>query len=131
MSVCKIYSNGSVVGKATIKREGLYYRIECVCDLPEDGIFRVSAVTTKEGVNLGVCVPENGQQCLLTRVPVRRLGEEIPQFHIVGKESGTPYSFELTPGGTFEHIRDLRDCYYFCNDGKHYLVKKTGQQQNQ
>ncbi len=82
----EIYMGNDPVGKACLAKEGLYWKISCRCQLPQEGMHRVIIKTGKENVNLGILVPEGDSFCLTTRVAMKRLEEGNPMFLIKPKQ---------------------------------------------
>lgn len=74
-----MYGN-SVVGKVSLQRQGLYCRVVCRCQIPEDQICRLYAVTETGRENLGVLVPEKAGFFLDRKVPVKRMAGKKLQF---------------------------------------------------
>lgn len=116
--------NGEVVGEATIEKEGLYYHISCVCNLPTDKIYRVFAITPSEEVNLGVCRPENTQMCLETKVSARRIGDTAPEFYIIPKCENTYEFYEVVSEQPFADIMILRECRFAVKGGKLGVIRE-------
>ncbi len=119
-----IYFNETVVGKATITEEGLYYRFDCICSLPQNGIFRVYAITPFEEINLGVCIPENGKMCVTSSIPVSRIGVSMPRFVVHSKNELMSDFYELMPDEPIESISLLRECYFTCSNGRKGIRRK-------
>ena len=67
-----IMCNGVAVGKASVKREGLYYCIHYKCNLPQKGIFRVMVTESHNTYDLGICVPDGDVYSGTTRIPCKR-----------------------------------------------------------
>ena len=122
-SVCNIYMNGEVAGKATIEKEGLYYRISCACDLPKEEIYKVFAITSAGEVNLGVCRPCKTKMCLETRVSAQRMGNTIPKFHAVPKHGNLCEFHEVVSEQPFDDLTILRDCRFVMKDGISGLIR--------
>ena len=60
---------GRAIGTVELHKEGLYYRIHCVCQVPDGEIHRLYADDEK----LGVLIPERDELVLDTRVAAKRL----------------------------------------------------------
>ncbi|MGM9602928.1 MAG: hypothetical protein ACI3W5_15260 [Faecousia sp.] len=76
-----IYLGSEAVGKATLTKEGLYWKIRCQCSLPSGEAHRVTAKAGEE-IDLGILVPENGEYCLTKRIAMKRFADAQPQFFI-------------------------------------------------
>lgn len=90
---------GSPVGKATIVKEGLFYRVVCNCNLPKVGTYRVKIKDGNNECDLGLCVPDGNTYSCIARVSCKRLkGNNLsfvltaPEINLsVPIESGTPF----------------------------------------
>ena len=118
-----IYLDGNVVGIAKISEEGLYYRIECTCDLPQNTIFKVYAVTSCETLNIGVCTPCGEKLRTVRKIPVSRWGTAAPQFYVVPKDKSACEIIKLLPNEPVECVEDLRNCTLMWENGKPVLAK--------
>ena len=78
-----VMCNGVVVGKASVKREGLYYCIRYKCNLPQKGIFRVVVKESRNTYDLGICVPDGDAYSGTTRVPCKRFNTNDFSFTLV------------------------------------------------
>ena len=125
-----IYLDGNVVGIAKICEEGLYYRIECTCDLPQNTIFKVYAVTSCETLNIGVCTPCGEKLRTVRKIPVSRWGTAAPQFYVVPKDECDREVIKLLPNTPVTCVEVLRQCKLIWKNGKPVLVKSLISQQN-
>ena len=69
--VFDVTRGGQAVGRAEIKREGLYWRISCRCHRYDEEIHRLYA----GGEKIGVLIPEGKELVLEARVAAKRLKE--------------------------------------------------------
>ena len=67
-------------GTTTLQKEGLYVRVECVCDMVTDRVVRAYLEGKGGTACLGVLVPENGKL---------RLRRKIPTSHFLPGEYST------------------------------------------
>lgn len=121
--ISSIYMNGKAVGEAAVEKEGLYYRIECACDLTKDTIYRIVAVTVAGEISLGICEPRDEKLYLETKISARRLGDGIPKFLAVPKNENIYEFYEVVPERPFEDISIIRNCRLESIDGRVHLVK--------
>lgn len=125
-----IYLDGNVVGIAKISEEGLYYSVECTCDLPRNTIFKVYAVTSCETLNIGVCTPCGEKLRTVRKIPVTRWGNVVPQFYVLPKDECDRELIELLPNSPVTCVENLRQCRLIWENGKSVLVKGLTSQQN-
>ena len=64
----------AAIGRAYVARQGLYYRIECRCTGQQKPI-RLQVSGYQHTVDLGTCVPMETGFGMVTRIPVKQLGE--------------------------------------------------------
>ena len=111
-------------GMVTVRKEGLYFLVFCRCELPEDVIFRLKAVSQGREENLGILVPENGTFVLRTRIPVKRLEGEFV-FHAVPNREVLPGKFiPLCPEEPFRYLERLKDAYLVRKNGRTGIIIK-------
>lgn len=70
-----IFRGGERIGKAQVKREGLYYRFRCCCALTGEVIYRLTVNCGSKTENLGILTPDGDAFCLEKRLPASRLTE--------------------------------------------------------
>lgn len=76
---------GSPCGTAVLRRDGLYYQVECICDLVTESVVRAYLECAKP-VCLGVLIPDGGRLCLRRRISASQLPD--PPFSAVTVASG-------------------------------------------
>lgn len=67
----EIHMGNAVVGSADVKRNGLYYHINCTCKPPSKEIHRVIMHDGSVQKDLGICVPTGNAFTLSARIPVK------------------------------------------------------------
>lgn len=107
------------IGTASVKREGLYYTFHCQCHLSGKVIYKLEVICGDKRENLGVCVPMDGAFGLVTRVPVKRLGE--------GKLSVRAVPRHPEGKGKFVPIRAEEPFAYIDRLQKAYIKRQEGQ----
>jgi len=75
--------------------------------------------------NLGIPVPVNGGFELDTKVPVKRLMDDEPEFHLVPKHEKTAGQFiPIYPEEPFGYISRLKEAYLTRKDGQLGIIVK-------
>lgn len=64
----------TTVGRAYVARQGLYYRMECRCGAQETPV-RLRVTGIGGSAELGICVPMDTGFGMVTRIPIKQLGE--------------------------------------------------------
>lgn len=87
--MCKydIFLERQAVGYAQLEKQGLYYRIQCSCNLPAPGPYRIEAASADRSIDLGICVRQDSEFTLVKRVPIKQLAEEPLSFRVITGES--------------------------------------------
>lgn len=103
---------GKQVGKVQVRRQGLYYQIDCRCHLSGDVICRLQVRCGEKKENLGVVVPQDQGFGLRTRLPVKRIGEGNMTFLLVPKYDKLEGKFApIYPEEPFSYIARLKEAY--------------------
>ena len=97
-----VFRGTKATGKAEFAREGLYYRICVHCMNPA----RIQLFSANGILDLGVCVPSEGEFIIQTRIPVKKIGEGDIAFYMDSEETFYPVS-EDAP---FLRLDLLRSC---------------------
>lgn len=113
-----VLENGKTVGQCTVKKEGLYYKIQCKC-LEKPGLFRL--YWGEE--SLGVLVPQEHTLVLETRQAIKRFASGKPRFSLrQPQEKRTEAFIPLCPGEPFAYIQDLERAHFARRDGRPGIV---------
>ena len=107
----------AIIGRAEVKKEGLYYCFYCACTPPDKEMYRIhvnDGMTTKD---LGICVPEKDQYTLVARVPVKYFKNDELVFVL------TPARLEktfmpVTSDGPFEALDQLETARFQLENGQ-------------
>ena len=71
------------VGKIEVMKRGLYYSFYCRCRMKPGIVCRLVAKWPNAWENLGIPVPQGDGLELNRKLPVKRLGEEAPEFILI------------------------------------------------
>ncbi len=113
------------VGAAEVRREGLYWRIRCRCQLSGDMLCRVLVRCGKREESLGILVPEGREFVLDTRIPVKKIGDGPLSFSAVPKHGPMEGRFvPLSPEEPFRYISRLKYAYLEKRNGRVGVVIK-------
>lgn len=80
-----VYYKDREAGCAYIKREGLYYDIDCTCSPGSGSVFVLFAQGEGEKIRLGVPVPYGAEFVLRTKIPAKRFPETISKLYLLEK----------------------------------------------
>lgn len=115
----EIMLGGESVGQAVVRRQGLYYRFSCRCDLSGEVIYRITVTCSGKSESLGIPVPKNGEFYLDTRLAASRLGEGEPKFAAVPRRPDLGGMFvPISPEEPFRYLHRLENAYLARKDGQ-------------
>lgn len=105
--------NTQAVGRAEVKKEGLYYRFFCTCTPPDNGIYRIVVCDGSNTRDIGICIPTG----TVARVPIKYLPGERLTFSLVPKdrkETAVP----VATGEPFERLEQLDNARFQVTQGQ-------------
>ena len=119
----EIMLGGESVGQAVVRRQGLYYRFSCRCDLSGEVIYRIPVTCGGKSESLGIPVPKNGEFYLDTRLAASRLGEGEPKFAAVPRRPDLGGMFvPISPEEPFRYLHRLENAFLARKDGQLGIV---------
>ena len=119
----EIKQGTSTIGKVTVERQGLYYRIVCRCSLTGEVMHHLVVSSGEKREDLGTLVPFDGAFGLEKRIPVKKLGEGEPEFHLLPKHSSPDGKFiSVYPEEPFSYLARLKDAYLETRNGQLGIV---------
>ncbi len=98
------------IGTAEVVRQGLYYRIRCLCRLSGNIPVRIRVVGEREA-DLGLCVPMGTAFGLETSIPISRVGPGLPEFVAMPWHREAEQAAVISPDEPFSDIKRLKDAY--------------------
>ena len=101
------------VGRAEVKKEGLYYRFSCTCTPPDNGIYRIIVCDGSNTRDIGICRPSG----TVARVPIKYLPGDKLTFTLVPKDK-KEISVPVATGEPFEHLDQLDNAHLQVSDGQ-------------
>lgn len=104
-----IFRGGEKIGKAQVKREGLYYRFRCVCSLTGDVIYRLTVTCGERTENLGILIPDGDVFRLEKKLSAGRFptGEPIIQA-VPGNPDRAGFFAPVKPDEPFRYLAGLQ-----------------------
>lgn len=119
----EIMLGGESVGQAVVRRQGLYYRFSCRCDLSGEVIYRITVTCGGKSESLGIPVPKDGQFHLDTKLAASRLGEGEPKFAAVPRRPDLGGMFvPISPEEPFRYLHRLENAFLARKDGQLGIV---------
>ena len=115
----EIMQGAEKVGTAVVTREGLYYRFSCRCRYGGEPMRRIFVNFGDHQMDLGVCVPVDGQFGLEKRVPCKNLESGTPEFRLMPKYRRTDRLFvPVYPEEPFAYMAKLKDAFLEIREGQ-------------
>lgn len=110
--------DGLRIGYATVAPMGLYYDIHCRCKV-QQGILRIVAECADKRENIGICIVQNGEMVIHTKVPQKRL-HGLEGFLAVTetKDIWVP----ITDGKPIAHLEQIIYARFVWKNGKPGLL---------
>jgi hypothetical protein len=107
-----VYQSNREVGCAKVETEGLYCNIACTCRLNKGIIYALFAQGKSGAVRLGIPVPMGDTFVLKTRIPTKKLPNDVSSFYIlentlVSEENRMPLE-EGGPVGCLTNILEAK-----------------------
>lgn len=103
-----VFNNDIVCGKASMEKQGLYYRILCKCEIQTDFPCKIELHSSDAVINLGTCVKVGDSYCIDTKIPCKYIRGDKPEFYIVSKKHAQSSSFiPIHEDMPFPHLRRL------------------------
>ncbi len=113
----------SVVGEATVEKQGLYYRFSCTCRLNGATMQRVMVACGGNKVDLGICVPMGDGFGLSKKVACKYLGDGEPEFFLTPRPQHSGGRFvPVYPEEPFAYMSKLKDAYLEIRNGQTGIV---------
>ena len=115
-----IYRGEDKIGKAEVRREGLYYRFVCCCDLTGEVMYRITVTCGEKTENLGIPIPDGHCFRLSAKLPVSRFAKETPEFRAVPRHPQNTQGLwtPISPETPFAYISRL----------EHAVLERRGEQ---
>lgn len=113
-----ILQGSESIGSAQIIRQGLYYCFDCHCNLSGEVVHRLIVTCGGNVHSLGILVPEGELFVLRTKLPVKKLGESMPQFRVqpAHKPMGTSF-IPISPEEPFTYLSRVKDGFLEIREG--------------
>ena len=105
-----VFLNGKEIGTASLEKEGLYWKINCRCNVPNDVPYEV-LLRAGEHINLGLLVKEETIYCLTRRIAMKRIGEAPLYFEARARNAKPPEVFQsIVSDAPFAYLEEIKGC---------------------
>jgi len=123
----EIVFRNKTVGKAEVKKEGLYYKITCVCKPPNQKLHRIIVSDGITERDLGICVPDESGFSLTTRVPIKHIQGDNLSFSMKphgenSADSQKQVEMPIQTGGVFMPLDKLEKARLRIKNGQPEIV---------
>ena len=111
------------VGAITLKRQGAYYLLECLCDVPMNQKYELKFQCDSNRHGLGLCVPYGNQMGVKSRIKVSMIYDRNPVFYLMQTDTDVNERFTtVITGSTFENVHLLTVGYYVIRKGERGII---------
>ncbi len=112
----------NVVGRVNVTKEGLYTRFQCICNLPDDGVYRALMICGNQKTDLGICVPNQSQFAVNKRLQSKCIPDGEMAFVIVpASQTDSRRFIPVSSGMPFDCISALAHAR-LCNRNGSYGI---------
>ncbi len=123
----EITLDNQTVGWAKVTVQGLYYKMECCCNLDKHQLGRVIVTCNGNEVDLGLCVPMGKQFGVNTRIPIKRLGNGEMCFEIRQNTTAKTQCFiPIVENERFLYLQYLNKAFLCCRNGQLGIILENG-----
>ncbi len=114
---------GEQVGTAKVTRRGLYYGIDCRCQLLRSNVYDLTARWGNQSMHIGIPVPDGNSLHLGKTVPVKSAGQGSPVFILTPRHEKSAGRFvPVYPEEPFSYLRRLEGAYLEVRQGQVGIV---------
>lgn len=117
-----------IVGKASVKKQGLYYHIISSCEPQFEGIHRLIMSDRINDIDLGILVPENNCFYLSKRIPLKKFNSTNFEFRIISKDE-TRELIPVVSGMEFPCLEKVTAARFKITNGQPILMIDQSQVQ--
>lgn len=116
--VYDIYLGKEKVGKAQVRRVGLYYRFLCCCDLTGEVICRIMVRCGENVESLGVPIPSGDAFYLEKQLPVSHFRKKKISFFVEPRLTTVrDHWVPVKPDEPFGYLKELKNAVLEVRDG--------------
>ena len=116
---------GRPIGVVNLEKEGMYYRLVCICRPDREGRYRVKVCSGTDEIDLGICVPTEGAYTLCTRIQIKKLSKEMVTFILekdAGNSSMEPFRVPVSSKKPFPYLDKLTAARFLCQNGQPIII---------
>lgn len=116
------------VGNISLRKNGLYYKLDCQCSLPGNSIFRLFAECGDWKCKIGIPAPEGACYALRANVRFGEIPVDDLRFFIAADENQSlQQRIPIYEDKPFLHMGDLEKMIFKNIDGQIYLMLNADQ----
>lgn len=115
-----LYFGDTVAGKVYVRREGLYYCIQCDAEPPVMDKYWLAAEKNGNPVIIGMCVPEGKRLRSFNRFAVNRLPEGEYKFCLVTEKDPSD-KIPIYADQAFPNLQEIESGMLYVHNGRFYL----------
>ena len=104
-----VFLGSQIIGLATLQKQGLYYAVDCRCEITGEILCRVVACGAAGRENLGILAPREKTFGLRTRIAVKRLGEKFVLRVVPRHPQEKPQALPFVPEDPYVYLRRIKN----------------------
>lgn len=113
-----IFLGGEKIGKAEVRRKGLYYQFRCCCDLTGAVICRIKVRCGERVENLGVPIPGGDAFYLEKQLPVSHFTKKEMHFFLEPRHPPVQDKWvPVKPDEPFGYVKEMKNAVLEIRDG--------------
>ena len=106
----EVYLGQDTIGTVSVRKEGLYYKFCCRCQLSGLVMYKLSATGTDWNVDIGMLVPIKDGFGTDVMIAAKRFGGGVVTFRVLPKRVDTASKFIIVgPDEPFRYISQLEN----------------------
>lgn len=110
--------DGQPVGKVEVKRQGLYWLINCRCQPANDRMLHLQMEMGKSSADLGLLIPVSGMLELRKQIPIKRIAQGSPVFWLRDRKTSSYHFQPIDPDIPFPWLERIGECVFTQVDSK-------------
>lgn len=116
-----IFCAEKTVGYASLEKQGMFYKLRCYCDLPQDQQSNIIMTVNKISVDLGICARVEKGIGMVTRIPCSILTDAEPVFTVKQEQTDNQTIYAVSEDSAFPALEGLAEASFIRKEGKAYI----------
>lgn len=110
--------DGQPVGKVELKRQGLYWLVNCRCQPANDRMLHLQMEIGENCADLGLLIPVSGILELRKQIPNKDIQQGHPVFWLRDRKASANHFHPIDPNIPFPWLERIEECVFAQVDGQ-------------